>query len=155
MNIFEEEITEFFKIFNEEKVKFLLVGGAAVNYHGYSRTTGDVDIWVEDSEENRKNLVSALKKLGMEETESFLSHPLIAGYAEIMLDNGIYIDLMSDLQFLKQEQFKDCYTAADSFMLNEKIEVKVLSIKKLIEEKSGSERAKDIEDVQWLKKLLK
>jgi hypothetical protein len=32
-----------------------MIGGFATNLHGYSRTTKDIDIWIEDNVENRKN----------------------------------------------------------------------------------------------------
>lgn len=46
-NIFNEDFREFLLALNEKGVRYLLVGGFAVILHGYSRTTGDMDIWVE------------------------------------------------------------------------------------------------------------
>ena len=78
MDIFEEEITSFFQLLNKHSVKYILVGGFAVNYHGFSRATGDVDLWLEDSEVNRKKLVAALKENNVEGGEAFLTYPFIA-----------------------------------------------------------------------------
>ena len=153
MNLFEEEIVAFFSILNSNKVKFILVGGLAVNYHGFSRSTGDIDLWIEDSEANRKLLVNALLEYKVEGAEAFLSYPLIAGYAEVILENGIYIDLMADLQFFKQENFIECYDMSNIFSLKENVNLKVLHINKLIQEKESSQRAKDVEDAKQLTKL--
>lgn len=155
MDIFEEDILKFFQILNKHSVKYILVGGLAVNYHGFSRSTGDVDLWVDESYENRKKLVDALKEKNIEGCEAFLTYPFLAGFAEIMLDNGIYIDLMSDLQFFKQNCFEECYQLADKLKVNDSTELTVLHIKTLIEEKERSSRPKDKEDAEQLKKIYK
>ena len=53
MNIFLEEHQEILKALNKNGVDFLLVGGFAVNYHGYNRTTGDMDLWIKPDNENK------------------------------------------------------------------------------------------------------
>ena len=37
---------EILLVFNQNKVEFIIAGGYAVIFHGYGRTTGDLDIWV-------------------------------------------------------------------------------------------------------------
>lgn len=155
MNIFEDRINEFLELLCKNDVRFILVGGLAVNYYGYSRATGDVDLWMEDSPENRQKFVAALKILKIEGAEAFLTYPLVAGFAEIILNNGVYVDIMSDLQIFKKEDFNECYLLAENFVLNEQATIKVLHIRKLIEEKSRSLRPKDKEDAEQLKKLMK
>jgi hypothetical protein len=43
-NIFNEDFRDFLRAFNSYDVKYILVGGYSVIQHGYSRTTGDMDI---------------------------------------------------------------------------------------------------------------
>jgi hypothetical protein len=69
MNIFHEEHLEILKTLLNHKVKFLLVGGVAVNFYGYSRPTGDLDVWLEPTSENRDILVSALADLDIIEDD--------------------------------------------------------------------------------------
>jgi hypothetical protein len=45
-------------------VHYLIVGGYAVAYHGYPRTTGDIDIFIEASEENASKLEGVLARFG-------------------------------------------------------------------------------------------
>ncbi|MFY9307779.1 MAG: hypothetical protein WAQ28_01900 [Bacteroidia bacterium] len=153
MDIFEEDILEFFQLLNKHSVRYILVGGLAVNFHGFSRSTGDVDIWLDESDENRKKFVNALKERNIEGCETFLTCPFLPGFAEIMLDNGVYVDLMGNLQFFKQDSFNDCYRFADKLKANDNIELPVLHIKTLIEEKEKSSRLKDKEDAEELKKI--
>lgn len=155
MDLFEKEIIDLFGLLNKYHVKYILVGGLAVNYYGFTRSTGDVDLWLDNSLGNRERLVAALNEKKIEGCEAFLTYPLIAGFAEILLDNGIYIDMMSDLQFIKQDQFEECYQLADKHNLNDNVELTVLHINKLIEEKEKSSRTKDKEDAEQLKKLHK
>lgn len=153
MNIFEEEVIDFFSLLYKHQVRFILVGGLAVNYYGYSRATGDIDLWIEDDPANRARLVAVLKDMQIEGAESMQDMPLLAGFAEILLGNGIYIDLMSNLQFFSASNFDECYLLAENLVLNEKCEVKVLHLNKLIEEKEKSKRLKDQDDAQQLKAI--
>jgi predicted nucleotidyltransferase len=153
MDVFEKDILDFFHLLNTHSVRYILVGGLAVNYHGFSRSTGDVDLWLDDSKENRIQFVEALREKKIEGCEAFLTYPFLAGFAEILLENGIYIDLMSDLQFFKQDQFDECYQLSNIFKINDIVQFKVLHINKLIEEKGRSARTKDKEDAEQLKKL--
>lgn len=50
-----DDFKEFLKLLNARDVAYLLVGGYAVGYHGYPRTTADMDIWVKNSSENAEN----------------------------------------------------------------------------------------------------
>ena len=151
MIIFKEEVIGFMKLLNKNEVRYILVGGLAVNYHGYARSTGDIDVWLDDSDDNRKHLVNALTDFGVEGASAFLTHPLIPGYSEILLGDGIYLDFMANMTALKQNQFQECYQMAEKFLMDENTEVNFLSINKLIEEKTKLGRPKDLDDVEKLK----
>jgi hypothetical protein len=153
MSLIEEEGRQFFIALNKFNVRFILVGGFAVNFYGHSRNTGDIDIWVEDSISNRQNLVLGLKEYGIDGAEAFLTHPLIAGYSEILLGSNTYMDMMSELQFFKKTDFSDSYEKAETVVLDNQIILKVLHINRLIEEKKKSSRAKDQDDALELEKI--
>jgi len=40
------DFKEFLRSLSAHKVEYLLIGGYAVNYHGYPRATADMDIWI-------------------------------------------------------------------------------------------------------------
>ena len=63
MNIFHDEHLALLKVLLKHKVNFLLVGGVAVNFYGYSRPTGDLDVWLQPTNENKIKLVNSLKAL--------------------------------------------------------------------------------------------
>ena len=54
----------FLRCLLDRDVNFLLIGGHAVSAHGYDRYTGDIDVWIEISEENAARVVAALKDFG-------------------------------------------------------------------------------------------
>jgi hypothetical protein len=53
VDIFDEHILTFWKALQEYEVQYILVGGYAVNFHGYQRFTGDMDLWLKDASANR------------------------------------------------------------------------------------------------------
>jgi len=61
-----KESEELLKYFNKHKVKYCIVGAFALAFHAKPRYTKDMDILVEASLENGKNIVAALKDFGFE-----------------------------------------------------------------------------------------
>src|SRR5713101_1184841 len=55
---------ELFRALEEEKVRYLLVGGLAVNLHGIARFTADVDIMLALDAENLGHCVAAAGTVG-------------------------------------------------------------------------------------------
>ncbi|MBN2541871.1 hypothetical protein JXI42_03315 [bacterium] len=60
------DFKEFLKLLNEHKIKYLIIGGFAVAFHGYPRTTGDLDIWIEINPDNAEELVHVLNEFGFD-----------------------------------------------------------------------------------------
>jgi predicted nucleotidyltransferase len=153
MDILEEDSLSILKALCEREVSFILVGGIAVIYYGYNRSTGDIDIWLEDTPTNREKFVAALNDYGIGGSEIFMNLPLMAGYSEIMLDSGIYLDIMADLTKFTQADFKACYQVSEDWEFQSGIHVKVLHLNQLIHEKEGNTRLKDKDDLEHLKMI--
>ena len=64
MDIMDEDMLRFWEALNLNGVEYMMVGGVAVNLHGYARTTDDIDIWIKDTIENRRKLGLALENFG-------------------------------------------------------------------------------------------
>jgi hypothetical protein len=67
MDIFLDEHKEFLLLLLKHEVEFMLIGGYAVIFHGYERTTGDMDIWLKPSNENKEKFIEVLKSYGINE----------------------------------------------------------------------------------------
>lgn len=147
-NIFNEDFREFIKALNHNKVRYILVGGFAVILHGYARTTGDMDIWVERSKTNYNHLKKAFEEFGMpvfDMTEkNFLSHPIWDVFTFGV--PPIAIDIMVKVKGL---DFEDNFHNAVIFE-DDGIEIRTLHKTRLIEAKKQSGRHKDLDDLQNL-----
>lgn len=69
MNLFIEIQQDVIKKLLGARVDFIIIGGYSVIFHGYHRTTGDVDIWLRPGNDNKQKLLSALRELGCDEDE--------------------------------------------------------------------------------------
>ena len=56
----------------DNQVEFLLVGGYAVIYHGHVRTTGDMDVWLRPTNENKSRVVQVFKNMGISKNLVFI-----------------------------------------------------------------------------------
>jgi hypothetical protein len=52
------------KVFNDNQVNYLIVGGYAVMKHSEPRFTKDLDLWIEASEQNAARAFDALREFG-------------------------------------------------------------------------------------------
>ena len=47
-----KDFKEFIELLNKHKIRYLVVDGYAVAFHGYPRYTKDLDVWIEPSTDN-------------------------------------------------------------------------------------------------------
>ena len=64
MGVLNEDFAEFAALLEQAGVRYLIVGGYAVALHGFPRYTGDIDFFVEISQENARKLVQAFDRFG-------------------------------------------------------------------------------------------
>lgn len=149
-NIFNSDFRDFITALNKNAVKYILVGGYSVILHGYPRTTGDMDIWVERSDENYTKILMAFEDFGMPvfdmTKENFLDHPIwdvfTFGIPPVAIDIMIKIDGFNfEDVFERSLLFKD----GDLF-------VRVIHKNDLIAAKIKANRFKDMDDIQNLRR---
>lgn len=146
------EMLLFLRSFEKRAVKYLIVGGFAVNRYGYNRTTGDLDIYLKDTKENRTNLIAALADMGYGQFDMLMDTPIIAGYCEIMMDDGMYADLMTDIPGLKKENFDEYFSMATVDVIDGS-KVRFLHYNHLIDNKIATGRPKDKLDIEELHRI--
>lgn len=56
---------KIFKVLNQHKVRYVVIGGVAVNLHGFARATGDLDIAVSLTDEELNKFIGVVKELGL------------------------------------------------------------------------------------------
>lgn len=155
---------EIFREFQKQKVKYVLVGGFAVNLHGFMRSTADLDILVEMSDENLKKVVSILKKNGYRVKQPV--DPM--GIADALIRHDwIHNKHMKAFNFYKEDELREVDIIIESPVSFEKANksamrarigktsLPVISIDNLITMKRGTERSVDKFDIEALRKLKK
>lgn len=145
------EIWKYFAIYN---VKYLTIGGFAVNIYGYGRNTGDIDIYIEDSIENRNNLREALKQLNIGDFENLQSMQFVPGWTDISLNFNLRLDIMTSVKGLENSSFESLIDQAYIVTIAE-VPVYFIDYNSLIKAKKASNRPKDILDIEELEKINK
>lgn len=140
---------------NKENVRYILTGGFATNLHGFQRFTGDLDLLIEDTKDNRKKLGSAFKAYGIGDSEMLETMQFVPGWTNFYLQNGFTIYLMNlPLKGLENYDFETCYNLSSVAEIAD-VEVRFLHINHLIENKKAVIRPKDQIDVMELEKIRK
>ncbi len=98
MDIFDEEILKVWQSFYKHELRYILIGGFAVNLHGYQRFTGDMDILLEDTLENRRKLRASFSNLGMGDIPLLETIKFIPGWTDFPMNNGLRLDILTDLK---------------------------------------------------------
>ncbi len=61
-----KDFREFIASLNANGVRYLIVGGYAVAFHGHPRYTKDIDVWLEATPDNATRTIHALEVFGFE-----------------------------------------------------------------------------------------
>ena len=139
-NIFNEDFQDFIKSINGSKVKYVLVGGYSVIFHGFPRTTGDLDIFVEVS---KSFFEFGLSVFDMTE-ENFLYNKNMTVFS--FGRAPVSIEILKEISGLT---FEEVYSNSLDTEIEE-IPVKVIQLKDLIKNKKASGRPKDLNDLENL-----
>jgi len=144
-----QDFREFIELLNARGVKYLVVGGYAVNYYGYPRFTKDIDFWLWIDEENLQKLVAAVGEfgfgdLGLSEIDFMNAENIVQlGYAPYRIDLQVDIDGVD---------FQECYERRIIGHLDN-LKINFISIKDLIQNKESSGRLQDLADAEQLRKI--
>lgn len=140
-------------LLKKHKVNFMLIGGYAVIYYGYNRSTGDMDIWLEPSNSNKEKFISALKEFGINE----------AGISKV---NGLNFTEQQAFYFGQVPERIDFLTRINNVTFDEAIksvnhfpleneQVPIIQYHHLILSKISNDRLKDKADVEELQRINK
>ena len=153
MNIFDDYTQQLLLALNSNNVQYLIVGGYAVNYHGYRRTTGDIDLWIKPDNVNKEKVISSLKSL-LVNTDALIELTKLDFTKPLVFIDGeepFKIDFMTYVSGVEFE-------AAWSRKIDENfdgIKVQFMHFDHLIISKFTTGRAKDKLDIEELQKIKK
>jgi len=152
MDILDEDILSFWKCLYQNEVRYIMVGGFAINLHGYSRATKDIDIWIEDNLENRKRLRKALKEQGSGDYEPIETMQFVPGWTNFHLNMGFLLDVLVEVKGLEHIGFEECFNFAIIAEI-EAVPVRFLHYNHLITCKKAAGRPRDLSDIEELEKI--
>ncbi|HPY00947.1 MAG: DUF6036 family nucleotidyltransferase [Candidatus Neomarinimicrobiota bacterium] len=141
-----QDFKEFIQLLNDNRVRYLVVGGYAVALHGYPRYTRDIDIWVELSEENATHIVEALEQfgfasLGLKESDFLVEDQVIQlGYAPNRID---IITTLSGVTFA------ECYEKRVPVEIDG-VKINFIDLDSLRKNKKATGRLQDLADLENL-----
>ncbi|HRG17768.1 MAG TPA: hypothetical protein PLP39_01645 [Flavobacterium lutivivi] len=146
------EIVNIWQKLKENNVRYLTIGGLAVNIYGYTRNTGDVDLLIEDTIENRKNLRKAFAAIGIGDFEAIETMQFVPGFTDFRISYDLRLDIMTSIKGLENENFDTLLENATIILLKE-TPVYFLDYDSLIKAKKAINRLKDQLDIEELEKL--
>ena len=150
-------LEDFILTLNKYKVDYIAVGGVAVNHHGYSRASNDIDFWYKPTIENFEKIILSLKQLGYDtqDLSSIVFDPektilrLPLDYFKVELLPVLYEGMKSDQS---RRDFNKSLTRCEENHIG-KGAFKVLGFDDLIHFKELSGRPKDLLDILELKNI--
>jgi len=154
-DFFDEKIAEFLRACQNRNVKLLMVGGAAVNFHGYRRHSADVDFWIETTKGNLNSLHEALRDIGF---EKFSFPPAVVERKQnVSVKISPILDLELITRFEVGKSFDVAYSdsVVGSYQGEETFTYQVISLEDLIINKERSGSPKDRLDILELEKRNK
>ena len=140
------DFKDFLKLLNSYNVRYLLVGGYAVGYHGYPRATGDMDIWIELSEQNSKKVASAFRDFGM--SDEVISEGLFLEENKV-IRMGVPPVRLEVITGASGVNFEECYSNREVVEIDG-ILINFISLQDLKRNKQAAGRYKDLEDLEHL-----
>jgi predicted nucleotidyltransferase len=135
-------------LLNAHSAKYLVIGGHACILHGLVRTTEDVDILVEDSDENLKKVIAALSEMKGGAAKELTPRDLLENVV-VKIADEVEVDVSRSAWRIS---FNDAIDSALHVEIDG-VDVPYVDLKTLIATKE-TPREQDRADIVGLKRLL-
>ncbi|MBL7732947.1 MAG: hypothetical protein JNM88_17380 [Chitinophagaceae bacterium] len=149
IGIFNPDFRDLIRSLNKFEVEYMLVGGYAVILYGYVRSTSDLDIWVNRTEDNYKKLMRAFYDFGLP-TNEVPRQPFLDNEEVEVYRFGIEPSAVDIIIEMKAMPFEEAYKNARWQKLGEDLDVKLINLPELIRLKKFANRANDLNDLEHL-----
>jgi predicted nucleotidyltransferase len=144
--VLPKDFKEFLNVLNSKKIKYLLIGGYAVAYHGYPRSTNDMDLWIAVDPDTANRMVEAIRDFGFDTPQ--LSNDLFLKEKNVVR-MGVAPMRIEILTSISGVRFGECYEERVVDEIDGQ-EVNIISLKHLKVNKKASGRHKDLDDFENL-----
>ena len=153
MDIFNEEFLSFLRCASENKLRYMLIGGYAVNYYVYNRNTDDMDVWIAPTKENKATLINTLHCMKYSESEvaplqkEDFTIPFVGHFGTPGNDIDILTIVHHSISYEEAEKNKNVFEIEPGLFMN------IVPYDFLLRMKLMARRPKDYLDISELDKL--
>ena len=140
------DFKELLNLLNANGVRYLLIGGYAVGFHGYPRATNDMDIFVARDKENAQLIIKSLIEFGFSSDE--ISEKIFTDEKSIVR-MGVEPMKIEVVNFISGIEFEEAYKNKVTGVIDE-TEINIISLEDLKINKKASGRYKDLNDLENL-----
>ncbi len=154
MKTWDDDINLFIELCARHGVRMLLVGGGAVNFHGYQRHSADVDFWISTDRQNLDMLVKVFQEMDLDIT-SFPDEVVNQAQNISVKFSPVGLDLELITKFEIGKSFDQAFEDSVEVHIKEKPirKWRVLNLEDLILSKERAARPKDLLDIIELRKI--
>jgi predicted nucleotidyltransferase len=142
------DFREFLRLLNRQRVRYLVVGGYSVVYHGYPRYTGDIDIFVAISPRNAAALARVFRDFGFGDEGPSPAVFQERGQVVRIGREPMRLEILNEIDGVA---FDACYARRTRTRI-EGLTINFIGFDDLLANKRRSGRPKDLADVDVLAK---
>ncbi len=155
---------DLFKALNEHKVRYLLVGGLAMNLHGVPRMTMDVDLILAMDEDNLDRFIACAEMIGLsplapvplqalkdpDQRREWVERKHLIAFA--LQNRQARIPVMVDVLIAPPVDIEAAFSRAIIRDVGD-VPLTIAAIDDMIRLKSGTGRAQDESDIEHLERI--
>ncbi len=151
MRITDDFIQNLIQILEKNNLQYMVVGGYAVNVHGYLRASDDFNIWLNNTTANLSNFRRTLLGLGIEQQKVYdlvntLAKPNDATIYRFKIE-GNNVDFLMQLKGIPD--FEGAYQQRALVKMGN-VQIPFISLEDLVRSKTAVNRTKDRLDLEML-----
>lgn len=145
--MFSQDFREFIELLIKNKAEYLIVGGYAVGIHGHPRYTGDLDIWLNPTQQNAELILKSVNEFGFSSFKLTIEDFTKSGNVIQLGYPPLRIDLLTEIDGVT---FNDCFENRKEVTIDN-LKVNFIGYQDLLKNKKESGRPRDIDDIENLK----
>jgi predicted nucleotidyltransferase len=147
----DKDFEDFVALLNKHEVTYMVIRGYALAFHGKPHHTGDLDIWIDISDNNAQKMVNVIADFGMASLQLKNRDFLQKGGITQIGYPPLRIDILNEIDGV---DFKDAYP--NKLIIDvDGLPVNYIGLEDLIKNKKVSGRKQDVADINELNKLKK
>jgi predicted nucleotidyltransferase len=149
--ILERDFEDFVKLLNKHGVESMVVGGYALAFHGKPRSTGDLDIWINISQQNAQKMLAVVKGFGLTSMGFNQEDFLKQGYITQIGYPPLRIDILNSIDGV---EFNKAVENMQQIVLDNNLKINYVGVGDFIKNKQACGRKQDLIDIKEIKKNL-